>query len=80
MSKRIKTRSGLAGWQRKLRRIYGSFKSFLNWDETYGLSKKLGYATPKSAWKHNPTVQGSVHPRDYCKVYKNGKRVYPKEL
>jgi hypothetical protein len=73
---KIKTRSNLTGWQLKLRSVYKSFQSFLNWTEMYGIHTRLGYKTPKSAWKHNPTIQGSVNPSDFCKVLTNGRKMY----
>jgi hypothetical protein len=73
---RITTRSNLTGWQLKLRSVYGSFQLFMYWTEIYGIHTRLGYKTPKSAWKYNPTIQGSVNPSDFCKVLKNGRKVY----
>lgn len=72
------TRSGLDGWRQKLRSVYGSFDSFLSYDEYYGISQRLGYKTPQLAWRFNPMIEGSVNPADLCKVYANGRRIYPK--
>lgn len=65
---RIKTKSGVDGWQDKLQNVYSSFEEFEACSDCYGLSTRLGYKTARQAWDDNPTVQGSVNPSDYCKV------------
>lgn len=64
----IRCKSGISGWQSKLRKVYASFAEFESFSSIYGLHLRLGYKTPQSAWKVNPTVQGSVNPMDYQKV------------
>lgn len=76
-NKTVKCRSGITGWQGKLRSQYSSKASFISYSETYSLHTRLGYKTPESAWKHNPTVQGSTIPSDYCKI-SGGKRRFAK--
>jgi hypothetical protein len=56
------------GWQEKLRDGYANYEEFERYAETYGLHTRLGYKTPRGAWKANPTVQGSVEPSDFRKV------------
>ncbi len=68
--KTVKCKSGLMGWQNKLRGEYSSFTAFKVWSEMWGLHSRLGYKTAKSAWRWNPTVQGSVIPTDYRRVRK----------
>lgn len=73
---RVICRSGLTGWQQRLRSVYSNNKA--NWlaaAETYGLHLKLGYQDAEEAWEENPLVQGSVQPSDYCKIVK-GKRQF----
>ena len=64
----IRCKSGIFGWQSKLRKVYASFAEFKAFDEMYGLHGRLGYKSSKSAWGKNPTVQGSVLPGDFRKV------------
>jgi hypothetical protein len=64
------------GWRSRLRNVYMDFEDFKNYCEYYNIHKRLGYKTPESAWRYNPMVEGSVNPRDYCKVMKSGRRVY----
>jgi hypothetical protein len=75
MRNNVKCRSGLTGWQARLREVYHDCQEFTAYAETYGLHLKLGYKTPENAWRANPLVQGSVNPDDYCKVV-GGRRVF----
>ena len=68
MSKRVKCRSGLTGYQCRLRENYRDLEEFVSYAETYGLHTRLGYKTPQAAWKANPMIQGSVDPNDFRKV------------
>lgn len=70
-TKRVICKSGLTGWQCKLRYNYASFEEFEAYSETYGIHTRLGYKTPKTAWTKNPTIQGSVNPSDLRKVKVN---------
>lgn len=67
-TKRVKCKSGITGWQGKLRDQYNDKEEFLVWSEMYGIHKRLGYKSAETAWRANPTVQGSVIPSDYRKV------------
>jgi hypothetical protein len=73
--KRVKCRSGLTGWQCRLRDNYKSCEEWEQYAELWGLYLKLGYKTPQSAWRANPVVQGSVSAADYCKVG-GGRRMF----
>lgn len=74
-TKRITGRiTGFQGWQDRLRTNYDTFDSWEKYAELYGLHLKLGFKTPKAAWEANPLIQGSVDPRDFCRVLKNGTR------
>jgi hypothetical protein len=66
--KRIICKSGIEGWQDRLRKNYTNFEDFEWYCNTYGLHTRLGYKTPASAWKWNPLVRGSVIPSDFQKV------------
>lgn len=67
--KHVKCKSGLTGWQCRLRANYDrSFAQFESYDRTYNLAKRLGYKTAANAWKANPLIQGSVNPSDFRKV------------
>jgi len=66
--KQVKCKSGLTGWQCKLRKNYTSFEEFTGYAEIYNIHKRLGYKTPKNAWKANPLIQGSTNPTDLRKV------------
>jgi len=52
-------------WTAKLQKVYGSYSEFKRYSETFKLHIRLGYKSPRSAWDHNPTVQGSTNPADY---------------
>lgn len=60
--KRIKTNSGVTGWQAKLQKAYSSFEEFAAYCETYGINKRLGFKSVKACWDKNPTIAGSVIP------------------
>lgn len=65
----VKCSSGLMGWQSKLRKVYDNdFETFKYYCEIYSIDKRLGYKKPETAWKANPTIQGSVNPTDLKKV------------
>ena len=64
----MKCKSGLTGWQQRLRSIYVNFEEFEAYCRMYGLHIRLGYKTPTKAWRDNPLVQGSVEPSDYRRV------------
>jgi hypothetical protein len=67
--KRVKCKSGIEGWQMRLKRVYvGNYAEWVHYAELRDLHTRLGYATPEEAWLANPVVQGSVIPEDYCKV------------
>ena len=66
--KQIKCKSGSKGWQSKLQKIYGDYGTFLGYSELYGIAKRLGYSSPKTAWKYNPLIRGSVIPSDLERV------------
>ena len=68
MSKRVICKSGISGWQCKLQKNYANFEEFENFCEIYGLLPRLGFDSAKKAWDENPTIQGSVNPRDFRKI------------
>ncbi len=67
--KKVRCKSGITGWQTKLQENYdNSFEQFQRWCETHSIHTRLGYKSPESAWKHNPTIEGSTEPSDFRKV------------
>jgi len=62
--------SGLKGWQDNLQNVYDSFDEFMAYNDTYGISERLGYDSPKECWDDNPMVQGGVKPGDFRKASK----------
>ena len=66
--KTVTCKSGLRGWQGKLRKQYASFEEFQSYAETYGLARRLGYRSIRACWDANPTVQGSTDPGDFRRV------------
>ncbi len=73
-TKRVRCKSGLSGWQCRLRKNYRGFKEFEAYDQSYGLSRRLGYADARAAWNANPEVRGSVDPGDFEIVRANDGR------
>jgi hypothetical protein len=75
--KRVKCISGIEGWQDKLQNVYGSLDEFRDFASTWGLHKRLGFASPKDAWEANPVIQGSTNPMDFrcVELIKEAKRV-----
>jgi hypothetical protein len=65
MMKRVRCKSGIEGWQCRLRKNYSSFGEFERYSDTYGLHRRLSFETAREAWKSNPLVQGSVIPSDF---------------
>ena len=65
----VKCKSGLMGWRMRLRAVYNDCNdplgAWLAYAQTYGLAKRLGYATAQDAWEANPLVEGSTDPCDY---------------
>lgn len=67
--KQVRCKSGVTGWQSKLRKVYdNSFEQFKRLCDIYGLHTRLGYKSPETAWRYNPTIQGSVIPSDFRKA------------
>ena len=66
--KTVKCKSGAIGWQSRLQKVYTDFEEFEEYDRNYGVAKRLGFKSAESAWKKNPTVQGSTNPSDFRKV------------
>ena len=66
--RRVRCRSGLHGWQKRLRKVYRSFEEFLEYCSLYNNHTRLGFTTPEKAWMANPVVRGSVVPSDYRRV------------
>jgi hypothetical protein len=60
----MKTKSGIKGWVAKLHKVYGNYDEFESYCGTYGIHTRLGFRSPKTCWKKNPTIQGSVIPSD----------------
>lgn len=68
--KRVKCKSGLEGWQCRLKRNYKSFTEFKYYCLVRSIHTRLGFKTPEDAWTANPIVQGSVNPDDLRVVKK----------
>ena len=66
--KRVICKSGIKGWQMRIRKAYASCEEFISYATTYGLHTRLGFETPEAAWEANPLIQGSVIPADYCTI------------
>jgi hypothetical protein len=66
--KQVVCKSGLKGWQGRLRTMYASFEEFNNYCAIYNNHTRLGYKNPENAWRFNPLIQGSVNPGDYRKI------------
>ena len=62
--KRVKCKSGIEGWQCKLRKNWTSIEELQSADNNYGVLARLGFATAEEAWEANPIVRGSVNARD----------------
>ena len=72
--KQVKTkRSGIRGWQGRLKSVYADFSEFCHYNNVYGIAARLGYKVAANAWKANPIIEGSVNPRDLRRVRSNEK-------
>jgi hypothetical protein len=72
--KQVKCKSGITGYQCRLRKSYDSFEEFEAYDEIYGVSKRLGFKSAEAAWKKNPLINGSIFPSDLCVVKETSRR------
>ncbi len=68
--KKVRCKSGIMGEQFKLRDAYAGLWDFRNWCAIGNIHKRLGYKTPETAWRYNPTVECSTIPSDFRKVKK----------
>ena len=66
--KKITMKSGLAGYQCFLHDSYEDYETWQSYAEMYGLHTRLGYVSPKTAWKANPIIRGYFDPRDFSKA------------
>lgn len=80
MSKQVKCKSGITGWQDRLRKVYSSFEEFESYCAIYGIHIRIGYKSPAAAWKFNPLIQGSVIPSDLRRVRSVKLKRYPKDV
>lgn len=62
-------KKGVSVWG-NVHKIYGSFAAFQAYCRAYNIHVRLGYASPESCWKKNPTVGGSTNPADLCVIKK----------
>ena len=72
--KKVKCKSGITGYQCRLRKNYSSLEEFEGYDEIYGISKRLGFKSAKEAWVKNPIIEGSVIPSDLCLAEEKSRR------
>ena len=59
-------------WSGRLRDQYRDFVEFEQYDKIYGLARRLGFKTVKSAWEVNPKTTGSVNILDYRRISEVG--------
>lgn len=57
-------------WKARVHRIYSSLEELKSYDEIFSIAKRLGYSSCELLWKENPTIGGSINPRDFCVVKK----------
>lgn len=62
--KRIICKSGIKGWECKLRDNYEDFEEFEAFSNIYGIAERLGFYSSEEAWEVNPLIRGSVIPDD----------------
>lgn len=62
--KQVKCKSGITGWQMRVRKNWTSLEELKGYDETFGIAKRLGYDSAEQLWDHNPVIRGSVNPDD----------------
>lgn len=49
----------------RLRKNYDyDYCQFLDYDRIYGISKRLGFDNPESAWEENPKIEVTTNPND----------------
>ena len=65
IKRKVICKSGLKGWQDRLKNVYNSLDDFQYHNEHYGIARRLGFETAMAAWKANPIVRGSTLPSDY---------------
>lgn len=62
--RKVICKSGLSGWQSKVRKVYSSLDELQAYSEMYGIASRLGYGDAQELWMDNPTIRGSVDPDD----------------
>jgi len=66
----VTCKSGLRGWQSRLRDNYeNSYECWYTYAEMFGLHTRLGFKSIRAAWEANPLIQGSVEPSDFQRVH-----------
>jgi hypothetical protein len=66
--RQVRCKSGLMGWQCRLRENYADYEQFEAYDEMYALAERLGFNSALEAWHADPIIQGSVNPVDFRTV------------
>jgi hypothetical protein len=64
----VRCKSGITGIRYRLQDSYSSFEQFEDYCEIYNLHTRLGYKTPKSAYRNNPMIESSVNLSDFRRV------------
>jgi hypothetical protein len=66
--KKVRCKSGVMGEQFKLRDAYKNLEDYKRYCDLWNIHTRLGYKTPETAWRYNPTVQCSTIASDYRKI------------
>ncbi len=67
--RRVRCQSGQMGERSRLQSRYTDKADFAAWDESFGLSARLGFRDTTAAWLANPIMESSVNPSDFRVVY-----------
>lgn len=59
-------------WITKLQSNYKSLEEWRDYNQTYGLARKLGFVDALDAWHANPLIGGSTNPEDFGLVKLDG--------
>ena len=71
----IVLKSGARGWRGRLREVYSnSYEEFINHNNLYNISLRIGYKLPRNAWKLNPVIEGGINPSDLRRIGDRMKR------
>lgn len=67
-------------WKATVQGTYNSFNALVAFDATYSIASRLGFRDARHLWDANPTITGSVEPRDLRVIIPRDEKIEGKRV